>query len=161
MAWEEGISPTRFVPCIYSRWFFCFGLINWDSAVWKQWAKVKQESSGKEGEGLDWSYMFSSWPCMQVSIKHTHTQKTPKNCQLRRLLCILLHPPIQSNYRPALQMQTVKLKPFYNYVEACVAEQLTPWNMKKVGQLSQVLILWLQKSSKNYYGQGSLMKFVW
>ena len=23
-------------------------------------------------------------------------------------------------------MQTVKLKPFYNYVEACVAEQLTP-----------------------------------
>ena len=58
-------------------------------------------------------------------------------------------------------MQTVKLKPFYNYVEACVTEQLTPWNMKKVGQLSQVLILWLQKSSKNYYGQGSLMKFVW
>ena len=32
---------------------------------------------------------------------------------------------------------------------------------KKVGQLSQVLKLWLQKSSKNYYGQGSLVKFVW
>ena len=58
-------------------------------------------------------------------------------------------------------MQTVKLKPFYNYVEACVAEQLTPRNMKKVGQLSQVLMLWLQKSSKNYYCQGFLMKFVW
>ena len=78
MAWEEGISPTCFVPCIYSRWFFCFWLINWDSAVWKQWAKVKQESSGKEGEGLDWSYMFSSWPCMQMSIEHTHKKNTKK-----------------------------------------------------------------------------------
>ena len=46
-------------------------------------------------------------------------------------------------------------------MEACVAEQLTPRNMKKEDKLSQVLILWLQKSSKNYYGQGSLMKFVW
>ena len=33
-------------------------------------------------------------------------------------------------------MQTVKLKPFYNYVEACVAEQLTTRNMKKVGQIN-------------------------
>ena len=33
-------------------------------------------------------------------------------------------------------MQTVKLKPFYNYMEACVAEQLTLWNMKKVGQIN-------------------------
>ena len=80
---------------------------------------------------------------MQVSIKHTHTQKKHQKTASYacRLLCILLHPPKQSNYRPALQMQTVKLKPFYNYVEACVAEQLTTRNMKKVGHLSQVLIL--------------------
>ena len=160
MAWEEGISPTRFVVCIYSRWFFRFWLINWDSAVWKQWTKVKQESYGKEGKRLDWSYMFSSWPCMQVSIEHTqkNTKKLPAT---QAILVYFVTPSNTIYYRPALQMQTVKLKPFYNYVEACVAKQLTPRNTKKVGQLSQVLILRLQKSSKNYYGQGFLMKIVW
>ena len=49
--------------------------------MWKQWTEVKQESNGKvkeESEELDWSYMFSSWPCMQMSIEHTHKKNTKK-----------------------------------------------------------------------------------
>ena len=122
----------------------------------KRCTEVKQETNGKEGDWglIDLTCFLFDLACRCLSNTHTQNKKHQKTASYAAQ-SILLHPPIQS--KPALQMHTVKLKPFYNYyyMEACVAEQLTPQTQDVEIQGLKPCLLY------SFLRQGTLLYFVY